>query len=47
MIYKPSIHDNITNLRVFYDDQHILCFMVNADVFKDTTIDEDEHEKTL
>jgi len=47
IIYKPSILDNITNLRIFYDDQQLLCFMVNANVFKDVTIDEDENEKAL
>ena len=29
----------------FYDDQQILFFVANIDVFKDTSIDEDEHEK--
>lgn len=47
ILCKPSIPDNINNLRVFYDDQHILHFMANADVFKDASIDEDEHEKSL
>lgn len=45
IIYKPSIDDNITNLCVFDDDQKIMCFMLNVDVFKDTSIDEDEHKK--
>lgn len=47
IIYNPSISDNITNLRGFDDDQHIICFMVNADMFKYTMIDEDENEKAL
>jgi len=47
MIYKPHVLDNITNLYVFNDDQHILHFMLNVDVFKDATIDEDEHDKAL
>ena len=47
ILYKPSIPDNITNLHVFDDDQHIFCFMVNTRVFKDATINEDEHKKAL
>lgn len=47
IIYKPSIPDNITNLCVFNDEQHILHFMANTDVFKDVDIEEDEHEKSL
>ena len=47
IIYNPFILDNITNLRVFYDDQQIPSFMENANIFKDATIDEEEHEKTL
>lgn len=35
IIYKPSILDNITNSHIFYDDQQILCFMMNTNVFRD------------
>lgn len=44
ILYKPYVLDNITNLYIFDDDQHILHFMDNANVFKEATIDEDEHE---
>lgn len=37
IIYKPSIPDTITNLHDFNDDQCILHFMVNDDIFKDMT----------
>lgn len=47
IIYKPSMLDNFTNLHVFSDDQQILHFMANADVFKDVSIDEDEHDQAL
>eukprot|EP00253_Pinus_taeda_P004886 PITA_04886 len=47
LLYKPFVPDNITNLRIFNDDQQILHFMDNVDVFKDATIDEDEHDKTF
>jgi len=33
ILYKPSILNNITNLRMFNDDQQILHFMANVDVF--------------
>lgn len=36
-LYKPSILDNINNLHVFNDDQQILNFMENVDIFKDAT----------
>jgi len=39
--------DDITNLDVFNDDQQILDFMENVDVFKHATIDENEHGKSL
>jgi len=44
ILYKPSIRDNIINLCVFYNDQQILHFMANVDVFKDAAIDEDKHD---
>jgi len=47
ILYKPSILGNITNLRMFNDDQQILHFMANVDDFKDATIDDYEHECSL
>jgi len=47
ILYKPSIPDNITNLHMFNDDQHILYFMANTNVFKDAVIDDDKHECSL
>lgn len=46
-LYKPFVHDNVTNLRTFNDNQQILHFMVNDDVFKETAIEQDEHEQVL
>lgn len=43
ILYKPIVLD-IINLCIFYDDEHIIQFMANVDVFKDASIDEDEHE---
>lgn len=47
ILYRPSIPDNINNIRMFGDDQQILPFMSNADTFKDAVIDEDKHEWPL
>jgi len=47
ILYKLAVPDNITNLCVFNDDQQILEFMENAEVFKDAAINEEEHDKTL
>lgn len=47
ILYKPSIPDNINNLYFFYDDQYILYFMANYDVFKKVAIDENKHMYTL
>lgn len=47
IIYKLSILDNISNLYIFYDDQQILYFIDNFDVFKDTTIYKEVHAKAL
>lgn len=47
ILYKPSIPYNITNLRIFNDDQQILHFMENVDVQKVVVIDENEHERAL
>ena len=41
------ILDNINNLCVFNDDQQLLHFMDNVDVFKDAAIDDEEHERSL
>jgi len=47
IVYKLVVPDNINNLRVFNDDQHILEFMMNVKVFKDAVIVEEEHERSL
>lgn len=47
IIYKLSICDNITKFDVFNDDQKILYFLANIDIFKDKTINEDKHDKSL
>ena len=33
-IFKPSIPDNVTNMRVFDDDEQIINFFTNEEYFK-------------
>ena len=47
IVYKPFVPENITNLRVFDDDQQVLEFMLNTEVFKDAVIEEADHDQTL
>jgi hypothetical protein len=35
-LYRPSVPDNITNWRVFEDDQQIINFLTMKDTFKDS-----------
>ena len=43
LIFRPSVPDNVTNLRVFNDDQQILEFLTNEETFKDAVIDDEEY----
>lgn len=47
IMYKPVVPNNITNLCIFHDDQKILEFMTNVELFKDVVIDEEEHDRSL
>ena len=47
MIFRPSIPDNIFNWRVFDNDVQVLNFLMNADTFKDSAIDEVTHDENL
>lgn len=46
LVYKPIIQDNITSFKVLNDDEHIVEFITNLDLFKDVIVDE-EHEQYL
>ena len=46
-IFRPSVPDNITNMRVFDDDQQILECLTNNDTFKGAIIDDEEHQAKL
>ena len=43
LIFRPSVTDNITNLRMFDDDEQIIDFLTNKESFKESIIDEEEH----
>ena len=47
LIFRSFVPDNVTNLRVFDDDQQILEFLTNEETFKDAVIDEEEHQANL
>ena len=47
LLFKPSVPDNITNMRVFDDDQQILESLTNNDTFKGAIIDDEEHQAKL
>ena len=41
LIFRPSLLENVTNFKVFDDDQKILEFLTNDDTFKDSVIDDE------
>ena len=46
-IYRPLIPDNITNWRVFEDDEQIINFLHYEDTFTGLVIDDEQHEALL
>ena len=47
LIYRSSILDNITNWRVFKDDEQIINFLCLEDTFKGSVIDDEQDEALL
>jgi hypothetical protein len=47
LLYRTSIPDNITNWRVFDDDQQIINFLHLEDNFRDFVIDEGQHDQEM
>jgi hypothetical protein len=47
LLFRPLILDNITNWRVFDDDQHIINFLHMEDTFQGAVIDEGTHDEKL
>ena len=39
LIYRPSIPNNITNWRVYEDNEQIIKFLHSKDIFKGSVID--------
>ena len=46
-IYRPSIPDNLTNWRLFEDDEQNINFLHSEDTFKGLVIDDEQHEALL
>ena len=47
LLFRPSVPDMTTNLRVFDDDQKILECLMNDETFKGAIIDDEEHQSKL
>jgi ribonuclease HI len=47
LLFRPSIPDNITNWRVFDDDQQIINFLHMEETFQGAVIDEQMHDNNL
>lgn len=48
LMFWPSVPENITNWRVFEDDENIINYMTNKYTFKDSIIDNiEEHAKAM
>ena len=43
LIFRPTAPYNVTNLRVFDDDEQIIDFVMNDENFKYFVIDDEEH----
>ena len=47
LIFRPSVPNNVTNMRVFDDNEYIIYFLTNEESFKESIIDEEEHLASL
>jgi len=47
LLYKPSVHNNISNWKVFKGDEPIISFLTNQDNFKNISIDDEELQENL
>ena len=47
LIYRPSVPENVTNWRVFNNDEQIINFLTMEDTFKDSVIDEEKHDAEI
>ena len=42
LIFRPSVPENVTNMRVFDDNEQLIEFFTNEESFKESIIDEEE-----
>ena len=47
LLFRPSVPNNITNWRVFDDDQQIINFLHMEETFQGAVIDEHTHDENL
>jgi hypothetical protein len=47
LLFRPSVPDNITNWRVFDNDQQVISFLHMEDTFRGVVIDEGTHDEDL
>lgn len=47
LLFRPSIPDDITNFRVFNDDEQVINFLTPQYTFKESTIDDHEHDEQI
>ena len=47
LIYRSSIPNNITNWRIFDDEEHIINFLHSEDTLMELIIDDEQHEALL
>jgi len=47
LIFNPLVWDNVTNFRVFNEDDRITEFLTNARTFKDVFINYEENKRVL
>ena len=47
LVFRPSVLDNVKNLRVFDGDEQIIDFLTNDETFKDSMIDDEEHQENI
>jgi hypothetical protein len=47
LLFRPLVPDNVTNWRVFDDDQQIINFLHLEGNFKDSIIEEDQDDQNM
>jgi len=47
LLFRPYVPNNITNWRVFSDDEHIISFLTQEDTYKYLIIDENQQDSKI